>query len=382
MRAVHAIWAMDRKAGGTSTAVAGLCDALEASDCPVMLIHGQGRDPQETLRPRQARAIAVRAVRLGRRTLAMPGLMDAARAAAAGADRCVLHAHGLWTPVGLSMARLARSSSWPLAVSPHGMLEPRAFADRRWLKRLALALGQRAVLESAHLLVATSEQEALGIRRAGFRQPIAVIPIGVQLPEHAAQHVDERVHRALFLGRLHPIKGLPLLIEAWSRVRPRGWQCLIAGPSELRHRAALERQIRSSGLAGEFQFLGKLDASLKEATYRSADLFVLPSLSENFGVVVAEALSYGVPVLATRGTPWRRLAECGAGWWVEPSVEGLEQGLRAACSTTAAERARIGTAGRRLAQAELQWPAIAQRMVQCYEWLFERDGPAPDAIML
>jgi glycosyltransferase involved in cell wall biosynthesis len=372
---------MDHRGGGTSTAVAGLSDALEEAACPVTLIYGQGSASHETVRPQRARAVAVRALRLGHRTLAIPGVRAAARRGLDGAGRCVIHSHGLWTTVGPEMARLARESGLPLIISPHGMLEPRAFADRRWRKRLAMALGQRAVLEAADLLIATSASEADGIRRAGLGPPIAVIPHGVPLPEQPARHEGAGVHKALFLGRVHPIKGLPLLIEAWSRVRPRGWQCLIAGPSELGHRATLERQIRESGLSGEFQFLGKLDASLKEALYRTADLFVLPSLSENFGIVVAEALSYGLPVLATRGTPWQRLTECGAGWWVEPSVEGLEQGLRAACATTAAERAVIGTAGRRLASAELQWPTIAHRMVQCYEWLFDRNRPAPDGIV-
>ena len=382
MHAVHAIWAMDQKAGGTSAAVAGLSDALENVACPVTLLYGRSAARIAIVRPRCACTVGVRAVRLGRRTIATPGLTAAARAALDGAQRSVIHSHGLWTPVGPAMARLARERKLPFVVSPHGMLEPRAFADRRWLKRLAMALGQRAVLAAADLLVATSLSEAHSIRCAGFRQPIAVIPIGVQLPEHPARHADDGAHKALFLGRLHPIKGLPLLIEAWSRVRPRGWQCLIAGPSEQGHRASLERQIRASGLSGAFQFLGKLDASRRETLYRSADLFVLPSLSENFGIVVAEALSYGLPVLATRGAPWPRLAEVGAGWWVEPSVEGLERGLRAACATTAAERAVIGSAGRRLASAELQWPAIAHRMLQCYEWLFERNGPAPEAIVL
>jgi glycosyltransferase involved in cell wall biosynthesis len=373
---------MDQRAGGTSAAVAGLSDALEEAACPVTLIYGQGSASDETVRPRCACAIPVRALRLGRRTLAIPGLVAAARRALHGAERCVIHSHGLWTQVGPDMTRLARASGRPLVISPHGMLEPRAFAVRRWRKRLAMALGHGAVLEAADLLVATSVSEAQGIRRAGFRQPIAVIPIGVQLPDQLARHESDGVHKALFLGRVHPIKGLPLLIEAWSRVRPPGWQCLIAGPSELGHRASLERQIRAGGLSGEFQFLGKLDASLKAALYRTADLFVLPSLSENFGIVVAEALSYGLPVLATRGAPWQRLIECGAGWWVEPSVEGLEEGLRAACATTAAERAQIGGAGRRLVSAELQWPAIARRMLQCYEWLFEPNGPAPEAITL
>src|SRR5215470_16525780 len=107
MRAVHAISAMDHKGGGTSAAVAGLSDALEEADCPVTLIYGQSVAPAEIVRPRRARAIAVRALRLGRRTLATPGLANAARAALDGGERCVIHSHGLWTLVGPTTARLA-----------------------------------------------------------------------------------------------------------------------------------------------------------------------------------------------------------------------------------------------------------------------------------
>jgi glycosyltransferase involved in cell wall biosynthesis len=380
MRAVHAIWALDRHGGGTSTAVAGLTDAL-AEQCPVTLIYGQHGPCIDTLRPRHANSVAVRALRLGRRTLAMPGFTAAARQSVSAGGRGVLHSHGLWTSVGPAMARLARECGWPLVISPHGMLEPRAFADRRSLKRLAMALGHRAALEAADLLVATSASEAEGIRRLGFRRPIAVLPVGVLLPAESVRQAGYGAHKAAFLGRLHPIKGLPLLIEAWSRVRPAGWQCLIAGPNELGHRAVLERQIDALGLSAEFRFLGSLGAGAKEALYRSVDLLVLPSLSENFGIVVAEALSYGVPVLATRGTPWQRLSECGAGWWVEATVEGLEQGLRAACGMSAAQRAAIGHAGRALASTELQWPAIARRTLECYEWLLNRNGSVPDAIL-
>src|SRR5215470_6080140 len=123
MRAVHAIWAMDQKGGGTSAAVAGLSDALEDAACPVTLIYGRSSARVETVRPRRACTVGVRALRLGRRTIAIPGLTAAAREALDGAQRSVIHSHGLWTPVGTAMARLARERKLPFVVSPHGMLE-------------------------------------------------------------------------------------------------------------------------------------------------------------------------------------------------------------------------------------------------------------------
>lgn len=382
MRAVHAIWGMDVRSGGTSAAVAGLSDALEDVACPVTLIFGQGLASTRTLTPRRARAIPVRSLRLGRYTLASPGFLAAAHEALGTEGRRVLHGHGLWTLIVAAMARLSRAAGVPLVISPHGMLEPAALAHRRWRKRCAMWLGQRAVLEAAELFVATSESEADSIRRLGLKQPIAVVPIGVRLPEDPLPRALTGTRTALFVGRVHPIKGLPRLIEAWSRVRPPGWRCLIAGPGERVHRAALERMVQAHDLSANFEFLGALDCAGTASLYDTADLLVLPSLSENFGIVVAEALAHGLPVLATRGAPWRRLSEWGAGWWVDSTVSGLEQGLRSACATTPQERAVMGAAGRRLVAAELQWPAIGRRMLQCYEWLFERSGPVPDSVIL
>lgn len=382
MRAVHAIWAMDERGGGTSAAVAGLSDALEEAACPVTLIFGQGFASTRILRPERARAIPVRSLRLGRHTLASPGLLAAAREALGCDGRRVVHGHGLWTLIGAAMARLSRAAGVPLVISPHGMLEPAALAQRRWRKRCAMSLGQRAVLEAADLFVATSASEADSIRRFGLKQPIAVVPIGVQLPSPPPARTLTGVRTALFVGRVHPIKGLARLIEAWARVRPSGWRCLIAGPSEGGYRATLERMVQAHDLSASFEFLDALDSAGKERLYSTADLLVLPSLSENFGIVVAEALARGLPVLATRGAPWQQLSEWGAGWWVDSTVTGLEQGLRSACATTPQERALMGAAGRRLVATELQWPAIGRRMLQCYEWLFERSGPVPDAVIL
>ena len=96
-----------------------------------------------------------------------------------------------------------------------------------------------------------------------------------------------------------------MLVEAWARVRPQGWQLTVAGPDEAGHKAEIERAVAAAGLAELVTFAGPLYGEVKEAALLGADLLVLPSYSESFGMVVAEALAHGVPVLATTGTPGR-----------------------------------------------------------------------------
>ena len=172
-----------------------------------------------------------------------------------------------------------------------------------------------------------------------------MIPNGVDVPSETA---DSRFRetgaprRALFLSRVHPKKGLPLLLDAWAEVRPAGWELVVAGPDEGGHRAEMEAQAARLGIAGDVRFGTPWPTTAKWALYRSADLFVLPTHSENFGVVVAEALAAGVPALTTVGAPWRDAPRPGCGWWTAIGVRPLAEALRDAASRSDAERARHG----------------------------------------
>jgi len=302
--------------GGPSRSVTALCDGLARAGASVDLVSSRTPPPEATVQP-ESPGVHLRLVTdsprrgLWRGAGSPFGMAVAERARASGP--VVLHDHGLWLPANRSVALVARATRRPLVVSPKGMLSARALRVRKAKKSLAWVLYQRRALGLTAAFQATSETEAEDIRRAGLRQPIAVIPHGVHVPHGAGtagwRSDDRSAERrtALFLSRVHPIKGLPDLVEAWHRVRPEGWRLLIAGPDEGGHRAEVERLVGALDLQREVSFVGPVSDDEKWDLYRGADLFVLPTHSENFGIVVAEALGVGLPVLTTRGAPWRAL---------------------------------------------------------------------------
>lgn len=169
------------------------------------------------------------------------------------------------------------------------------------------------------------------------------------------------------MGRIYPVKGLPMLIEAWARVRPHGWILQIAGPDEAGHRAEVEQVVRAAGLNEIISFLGPLEGQAKQSALFAADLFVLPTHSESFGMAIGEALAHGLPVLTTTCAPWSMLPEHGCGWWVEPSVDGITEGLRHATSLDSTTLQAMGAKGRELVAAQFGWERVAKQFVSTYE---------------
>jgi len=340
---------------------------------------------------------------------ATPPAVAVGEFAVAGPLPAVVHIHGLWVPFLHRVARAARRRGVPFVISPQGMLTPWALGAKRLKKRLALAAYQGLDLRTAALVHATAEPEVEDIRRLGLRQPIVVAPFGIEIPAPPPPRRGD-VRTAVFISRLHPKKGLPYLLDAWARLeglraggagRPR-WRLVIAGPDEGGHQAELVARAAAVGLTvamrplperglpdatADVVFTGPVYGARKTDLYRQADLFVLPTHSENFGVVILEALACGVPVITTRGAPWGDLEAVGrpdapgsrAGWWIDIGVEPLVAALREAVALSDGERAAIGDNGRWFARERYSWPAAARAMRQAYAWL-THGGRPPDCI--
>ena len=254
-------------------------------------------------------------------------------------------------------------------------------SHKAWKKRLAWNLYQRRDLESAAVLHATAEQEAESFRQLGLRPPIAIIPNGTDLPEwRDLAYPKGTPRKMLFLSRIHQKKGLLELVQAWQIVKPTGWKMIIAGPDEGGHQKIVEAAIQQAGLQDAFTFTGSVYGDEKEALYRSAEVFVLPTFSENFGLVVAEALACGVPVITTKGAPWQGLHTHRCGWWIDIGVEPLVAALREATTLPPNALRDMGQRGRVYVEQNFGWPGIAEQMLSVYRWVLGR-GERPDCVM-
>ena len=288
----------------------------------------------------------------------------------------ILHDNGIWLPHNHRLAVLAERRSIPRVISTRGMLEPWALRHKRLRKRVAWQLYQRRDLKQARCHHTTAEAEARNLQQLGLGVPVVAVPNGVDVPEerpwvcgseseNAVQSGQRRT--ALFLGRIYPVKGLPMLVEAWARVRPDGWLLRIAGPDEAGHQKKVEKAVSAAGLGEVVFFTGPIGQQRKKSAFFDADLFVLPSHSESFGLAVAEALAHGLPVLTTTGAPWSILPENGCGWWVDATVDGIAEGLRHATILDPKTLRAMGAKGRALVIAKFGWKGVAERILSMYE---------------
>ncbi|MBF7730499.1 glycosyltransferase [Pseudomonas sp. N040] len=383
MSCLHVVASIDPKAGGPSRTVVQLTDAL-ADDAAIgitLLSQGLAGDMAVASScPRVDRRICESRSRVALRT-GLPLRKELLHLCMHNPPS-LIHSHGLWLPVNHWASRAARQLGIPLIIHPRGMLEPWAINHKSWKKKLAMAVFQRRDLDSAAVLMATSEDEYQNFRSLGLELPVAVIPNGIQLHIPAATEAKPpvRVRKALFLSRVHQKKGLLNLVQAWATLQPQGWRLQIAGPDEGGHLAEVMAAARKAGIETAIDYLGEVDGAEKAAIYHAADLFVLPTFSENFGVVVAEALAHGLPVITTQGAPWAELVTHGCGWWVAIGVEPLEVALRQALALSDEQRVAMGERGKAYVQ-RYDWVDIAQQTAAVYRWLLGQQTK-PDNVRL
>jgi poly(glycerol-phosphate) alpha-glucosyltransferase len=306
----------------------------------------------------------------------------------------LVHTHGIWTYLSIATVRWAKSNARvkprPYLISTHGMLDPWALHNSRWKKIIAAFVFERRHLENAACIHAVNQAEAAAIREFGLRNPICIIPNGVEVharntadrmqPWMANTVGDRKV--LLYLGRLHPKKGLPILLRGWKEAskRDRGWVLVIAGWDQGGHRGELEQLARELKITDSVQFAGPLFGEAREAAYQNADAFVLPSLSEGQPLVVLEAWSHALPVLMTPECNLPEGFANRAAIRMNTTVEGAAEGLGKLFALDKPALQEMGYRGRDLVIRNFSWSQIASRMFVVYNWLLGR-SPAPDCVL-
>jgi glycosyltransferase involved in cell wall biosynthesis len=372
--------------GGPVRAMAAYVDFLARQGCPVTVYSPWQKADGASVRLHDG-------VRLARSSIPGSGplrrdgsLWRLARKAPIG----LIHSHGLWTDITRLAGHLARGRAIPHLLAPCGMLAPGALRRHQWRKLGVLLWFQKRALREARCLHAKSTREYEDFRRFGLRNPIAVVanPIAPPRPEdrmsasafRQTQQIPDQAKVLLFLGRLHPVKGLPRLLQAWSRqtdAHP-DWVLVLAGHDEAGH--GRELQALAAELRGrdKIRFTGELDEAQKWGALDAAALLVLPSDFENFGNSIVEAMSSGVPVITTTGTPWKDLPAAGAGWCVEPEEEALSGALREAFALSDGQRREMGRRAAGVARRFSPEQATAD-LLAVYQWM-QGCGTKPDCV--
>lgn len=281
----------------------------------------------------------------------------------------VFHVNGCWTPGCALTQKWAQEMGIKAVLTPHGMLEPWILARHYWTRKVpALLLYQKAAVKKADYLHATADSEKENLLKLGYNPRIEVIPNGIEVENIVLKKDWERKKRILFLSRIHVKKGIEFLLEATALLKDKldGYVIEIAGEGEQEYIARLKQKATELHIESLVQFCGGVYGDRKWKLFQEADVFVLPTYSENFGIVVAEALACGTPVITTKGTPWEELNSAHCGWWTGIGTQPTADALNKSLQLSVEELETMGRNGRKLVEEKYSSRKMAEDMVNLY----------------
>ena len=286
----------------------------------------------------------------------------------------IVHVHGCWDPQCAWVQKWSQAKGYQVILTPHGMLEPWIMKRNYWIKKLpALLLYQKKAICKADYIHATAESEKENLLQLGYNDKIKVIPNAVNVDSIIMKNSWQHTKTILFLSRIHEKKGLNFLIEAASILKKElnGYQIVIAGEGDTSYIETLKQMTVQAEVQDIITFAGGVYGEEKWNLFRKADVFVLPTFSENFGIAIAEALASGIPVITTKGTPWTDLEKYGCGWHTEigtlPTVNALKSFLQLDEKTLES----MGRNGRRLIEEKYSTQSMADQMMELYKSVIE-----------
>ena len=304
----------------------------------------------------------------------------------------VIQLQSMWDLRYHIVAKTARKHRIPYIITPRGMLEPWCLSQKKWKKKLAMTLYQMKDIKRSACVFTTAEMEALHVRDLGVDVPMVVIPNGIEADGYPCRISKDKVKKQiLFLSRIHIKKGIELLIDAFDRIIKKNadmddWTVAIVGNGEEGYIRELKRKVEDLNLRDKVKILAPVFGDAKVKLYQESSIFCLPSYSENFGMVIAEAMSCGVPCITTNGTPWQLLngevSTMGAnldilgknrktGWCIDLNVDNLEKVLLEAMTMKTEALYEMGQKGNLLVQENFNYKSVARKVMQLYSWLLD-----------
>jgi glycosyltransferase involved in cell wall biosynthesis len=378
MKILHITTDLSPVFGGHSRACAELCESLAAAGLDVTLLHLTSPEHEDF----QPAGVTLRKFPrpnswLGRVSGYSSPVVHELKRLIPQMD--LLHLHGAWRYQNWAATRIARRAGVPYIVQPHGSMERWRIRRKPGLKPAFATFFEKMILKHARAVQAESELDRREILHYLPDKDVFVVPCGA-FPDRLNAGTRYRTlaerwpalagHRvALFLSRVDVNKGLDLLIKAFQRVKAgdRGWRLLIVGPDYSGTRARMESLAARVGLAEYLVWAGTATEEERRLALQKCDFYVLPSLSENFGISVLEALFCARPVITTTRTPWERLQQIGAGLIVQPNVRDLAEALERFLPLSPSELDDIGRRGYELARSEFDWHTVAERQREAYQ---------------
>ena len=370
---IHVVPTVSQEADGVANVVWNLCESMIATDIDLRLAALEWA--KLSAHPDYLKVFPLG---WGPSRLGVSPLMQSWLKAEVGSGTVdVIHSHGMWMMPNVYAGNVCINTSCRLMFSPHGTMSAWALGRSAFLKQVFWKLLQGPAARVADCFHATAESEYADIRRLGFKQPVCIISNGVNLQLLEQKQTAGR-RQLLFLGRIHPIKGIDNLLHAWHAVEQRfpDWELHVVGPDAggyLAEMQSLAEKLRIKRVV----FRGALYGEEKLKAYRDASLYVLPTHTENFGITVSEALAAGTPAIVTHGAPWAGLAEQGAGWWIEVGVAPLVECLEQALAVSPRCLGEMGLVGYEWMKRDFSWARISAQFLETYSWLIYGGEPPP-----
>lgn len=303
----------------------------------------------------------------------------------------ILHQHGLWSYPSLVTQRIVRRGEPRVVVSIHGMLSDWALRHRGFRKQAALWLYERANLIHADCLHALTEQEVEAIRRLNINTPVCVISNGVDLADCSGPGVRSKTggdrFELLYVGRLHPVKGVEELLRGWSLFISRAghgghdhWRLRIIGEGEEAYASSLVELAKRMGVADSVKFAGPKYGKDLNAAYAQADAFILVSHSEAMPMSVLEAWAAGLPVIMTRACGFTEGFQKGAALKCSSNPDNIAKAISEMVNMDESRRRQMGRLGSHLIELRYNWRCAAQSTAAVYQWLLGL-GPKPECVI-